>query len=149
MSDPSFLPQALWYVTQGFFVFPMRPNSKGFFSRDTVGVSGENGQLHGGFKAATTDPSQIRQWWTRWPNANIGIDCGRSGLVIVDCDEKDGLHGIDDWYDIRLDTGATEDTWISETPSGGMHVWYKRNGHAVRNSAREVAQGSTFAQPEG
>jgi hypothetical protein len=35
-----------------------------------------------GHKEATTDPARILQWWSRWPDANIGILTGRrSGLI--------------------------------------------------------------------
>lgn len=35
---------------------------------------------------ATCDEQQIRKWWTKWPDANIGAVPGRSGHVVVDQD---------------------------------------------------------------
>ena len=35
---------------------------------------------------ATTDPEQIRAWWARWPDAQVGISCGAAGLIVIDVD---------------------------------------------------------------
>lgn len=44
-----------------------------------------------GFKDASIEPQQIRTWWERWPDANIGIATGAlSGLVVVDIDPRNG-----------------------------------------------------------
>lgn len=43
-----------------------------------------------GVKDATLDPSAIREWWSRWPQANIGIACGeKSGIFVLDVDMKE------------------------------------------------------------
>ncbi len=36
-------------------------------------------------KVATTDPAQIREWWRRWPDANVGVAMG-DGVFAVDVD---------------------------------------------------------------
>ena len=46
---------------------------------------------------STTDAATIRGWWTRWPDAGIGVDCGKSVLVVVDLDVKDGVDGVAAW----------------------------------------------------
>lgn len=43
-----------------------------------------NGSLN-----ATTDESQIRQWWELWPNSNIGGATG-DGVVVIDVDGPQG-----------------------------------------------------------
>jgi hypothetical protein len=72
---------------------------------------------------ATTDEAKIREWWTKWPNANIGIITGwyRDGyFVVLDFDPRNG----GDWFD---DVGADilPPTWVVHTPSGGRHYYYK------------------------
>ncbi len=37
----------------------------------------------------SVDPAQIRAWWGRWPDANIGIATGQ-GLAVLDLDDRDG-----------------------------------------------------------
>lgn len=44
-----------------------------------------------GFKEASRDPEQIQQWWTRWPQGNIGIPTGSaSGFDVLDIDPRHG-----------------------------------------------------------
>ncbi|MGC2375380.1 MAG: bifunctional DNA primase/polymerase [Solirubrobacteraceae bacterium] len=43
-----------------------------------------------GFKDATRDTRQIERWWDAMPDANIGIACGASGIVVLDIDTKAG-----------------------------------------------------------
>ncbi|MEA3225831.1 MAG: bifunctional DNA primase/polymerase, partial [Planctomycetota bacterium] len=77
------LVAALDYATRGWRVFPLSPRSK-------VPTAGSRG-----FKDATTDPDTIREWWTRWPDANIGIATGQeSGLWVLDADDADSLADI-------------------------------------------------------
>jgi hypothetical protein len=42
-------------------------------------------------KDATTDRAVIEKWWARWPNANVGVALGSSGLVAIDCDSSEAL----------------------------------------------------------
>lgn len=40
-----------------------------------------------GFKDATTDEGRVRRWWTRFPDALIGVPTGSaSGLLVIDID---------------------------------------------------------------
>ena len=42
-----------------------------------------------GFRDATSDDRQIARWWSRWPEANIGMPTGRSSAVeVVDIDGR-------------------------------------------------------------
>ena len=84
-ADPPILASALQYAARGWSVFPCHPQDK----RPVI----ENG-LHGG---ATTDPAQIRAWWTEWPGAMIGVRTGEvSGIWCLDfdCDPEKQLNGI-------------------------------------------------------
>ena len=81
------LRRALDYAQRGWPVLPLR----GKIPRT----------LHG-FKDATTAEDVIRQWWTQWPDANVGICTGKlSGLVVVDIDWRNGgdlsREQLDDW----------------------------------------------------
>lgn len=39
-----------------------------------------------GFKSSTNDVQQVCEWWAKKPNANVGIDLGRSNLTVLDFD---------------------------------------------------------------
>ncbi len=60
---------ALGYAQRGHPIFPIKGRAK------------EPLTDHG-YHEATTDPDQIRAWWTRWPRANIGLACGHSADVL-------------------------------------------------------------------
>lgn len=77
-----------------------------------------------GLAGASTSPDQVREWWRRWPRANVAVATGeRSGIVAIDCDvrdEHDGLVEFMQWcagYGIDL-----PHTLTMETGSGGRHV---------------------------
>lgn len=78
-----------------------------------------------GFRSATTDPGQVRRWWNRMPQANIGIPTGASsGLVVVDVDVHrtgDGFRA----FSKAMETGLIR-RWacMVRTPSGGMHAYF-------------------------
>ena len=56
-------------------------------------VEGKRPLTRRGFLDASSDPDQVVVWWSRTPNANIGIPTGApSGVVVVDVD----VHGPHD-----------------------------------------------------
>jgi hypothetical protein len=63
---------ALELASAGWFVFPVQERGK----QPLVRWRDES----------TSDADKVADWWDRWPNANIGIDCGKSRLVVVDYD---------------------------------------------------------------
>ena len=42
---------------------------------------GKHPMTKNGVKDATTDLDQIRKWWQRWPNANIGVATGSASGI--------------------------------------------------------------------
>jgi putative DNA primase/helicase len=70
----SLLKAALRYANRyGWRVFPL---------------DGKEPRIKGGFRSATTDAKTIKDWWTRWPDANIGIACdSENGPIVIDLDE--------------------------------------------------------------
>lgn len=122
------LQAALWYAKRGWSVFPCVPGAKRPLAAH-------------GYKDATTDAAAIRAWWGRWPHANIGIATGAAGLVVVDCDQKNGKRGLDEWRELRAELGLDDNTPTVETPSGGLHVYYRANGHAVASGTDKLAVG--------
>jgi Bifunctional DNA primase/polymerase, N-terminal len=87
-----------------------------------------------GFKDATTDPDLVRQWWTRWPNALIGIPTGDKFVVLdIDC----AKHGeAAQWYG-RANLPRTR---THVTRSGGQHLLFQPND-AVRCTTSKLCRG--------
>ena len=48
----------------------------------------EKAAIKGWKQAATTDPDQIREWWSQCPKAVPRIEVGRAGLVVIDADRR-------------------------------------------------------------
>ncbi|MGY0541396.1 bifunctional DNA primase/polymerase [Nocardioides sp. YJ-D4] len=78
-----------------------------------------------GFHSATSDPRQVHRWWSRMPEANIGIPTGAvSGLVVVDVDVHRGGDGFRSFSRVT-EMGITRSwAWMVRTPSGGMHAYF-------------------------
>ena len=75
-----------------------------------------------GLYDATRDLDQIRVWFGRWPDAGIGLPCGRSsGIAAIDLDADKG--GLDAWEALTSEHGAVE-TVTQTTPRGGMHLLF-------------------------
>ena len=101
------LDMALWYARLGWSVFPLRPGAK-------VPMGG-NGHLD-----ATVDEATIRDWWTRYPDANIGIACGSvSGITVIDVD---GPQGVASSKQVR----GVPSTRMIKTPHG-FHLYFMYN----------------------
>lgn len=71
---------------------------------------------------------EVEDWWTRWPNANIGIVTGAvSGLVVVDVDGSEGLN----WMKKNLPT-----TSVYVQTGKGWHGYFRHPGGTIGNRAR-------------
>lgn len=71
------LQAALAYARLGWHVFPQARTGKAPLTPH-------------GHKDATTNPDTIRAWWSKNPDANIGVSVEASGLFVLDVDCKDG-----------------------------------------------------------
>jgi hypothetical protein len=87
-----------------------------------------------GFRDATTDEAQIRAWWGRWPNANIGMPTGAvSGYFVLDVDLPDGPASLDA---LIKQHGGLPECARSITGSGGEQYFFANPGELeIRNSA--------------
>lgn len=71
------------------------------------------------YQSKVASEKQIIEWWTRWPNANIGIACGvLSGYAVLDVDPRHG--GM---REKCPPTGI-----VAATPGGGWHMYYTHPG---------------------
>lgn len=79
-------------------------------------------QIKGWQEKATQDPDQIEAWWSEWPTAYVGLPTGRkSGIWVVDIDNKDGKSGEDSLKDYEV----LPSTFQQTTRSGGKHLFFK------------------------
>jgi hypothetical protein len=120
------LENALSFAKHGLFVFPAHDFSQGVCScgkPDCTSVA-KHPRTPRGLNDATRDPATITAWWEAWPDANIGINCGASGLSVIDVDCKKGALGFST---IKPIAEAFPEVFsiapTSKTPSGGLHIW--------------------------
>ncbi|MBQ9212134.1 MAG: bifunctional DNA primase/polymerase [Clostridia bacterium] len=78
---------------------------------------------------ATQDPERIREWWTRWPDAGVGVVTGKKsgGLAVIDLDEhpEDGRRGVELLEAWERENGYLPETWTAITGSGGRHLFFR------------------------
>ena len=86
------------------------------------------------FQHQLPTPEQLKEWYARWPRANLAVVTGRiSGIVVVDIDPKHG--GTDALAALEAYHGALPDTVESVTGGGGRHIYFAHPGYEVRNRA--------------
>ncbi len=125
----SMLDTALDLANKGFPVFPIEANHK------------YPPKIKEWQNNATTDTKQIREWWSWWPDANIGIHC--EDLLVVDIDpDKGGFDSL-----ANLSTPLPE-TYTVRTPSGGLHYYYKHDG-GVSNGVNVLGPGIDIRSNRG
>lgn len=85
-----------------------------------------------GLNGASKDAKQIRDWWSMWPQANIGIATGaRSGFFVLDIDEK---HGGRDSVKALVDKhGLFPERIYQRTGGGGWHILFRHPGIRIGN----------------
>lgn len=76
--------------------------------------------------------AQIREWWTRWPEANVAIITGAvSNLIVLDIDGPDGEAAI-----AHYDIPAT----AVVTTGKGKHLYFRHPGGDCRNFAAKAGK---------
>lgn len=83
---------------------------------------GKHPRTPGGFKDASLDPATIREWWRRWPDANVGIPTGERTFLALDVDPRHG--GALTFADLLAEHGALPDTVEALTGGGGRHILF-------------------------
>lgn len=132
---------ALAYARRGWQVFPVhsiRTADDGSRSC-SCGKSGcENSGKHPraahGLKDATVDENQIRAWWDKWPDANVGIRTGKeSGMFVLDIDPKhDGENTL---AQLVSEHGPLPETVEAKSGGGGRHFYFQHPGSAIKTRA--------------
>lgn len=131
------LDHALAALSRGWHIFPV-----GELGKRPHRLAGDWGQT------ATSDIGQVIRWWTQAPQANVGVACRPSRLLVVDCDvakadmnlrgtEYARLH--DEMGELRIDGFDVYAVYAHEhgaqwgdfatlqvkTRAGGLHFYYQ------------------------
>lgn len=128
---------ALNYAADGFAVFPVyepeRHHSGLVCSCGKPECRGKHPRTINGVSDATTDAEIIKGWWTKWPDASIGIATGaKSGLAVVDLD---GLEGILSGHRLGLSSS------VCALTGNGKQLFYADTEAKMKNSVKKLAPG--------
>lgn len=122
MYDSAVIKAALSYVERGWHLIPVEP------VRPDDPESGKTPL--GKWRNREWTISDLENLQKRLRvRLNIALDCGKSGLVIVDCDSPDGRQHA---MSVCKPTG-----YVVETGGGGLHLYYTSPlGLTIRNRQR-------------
>ena len=99
---------ALEYVTEGFKVIPLQSRGKIPLTKN-------------GLKEATETRQGVKEYWNKWPGANIGLST--QGMVVIDLDVKNG--GLQSKTQLIAKYGELPKTRVHKTGGGGEHWLYR------------------------
>ena len=114
MARINLLSFAEFCLQRDWAVFPLKPNTK-------LPMTSH------GFKDASKDPERIKLWWSRTPDANIGVATGIiSGLTVIDVDVKKNKVGVraKGKQSAAMVKGMLPSTFGITTPTNGWHLYY-------------------------
>ena len=115
---PTPIEFALNYARQGFTILPVNPATKAALTKNWTNRADK------GEPGSSKDEAVIRQWWTQWPGALVGIRTGEvNGVVCLDVDR----HGVSDGFKTLKTLDGVDPTQTATvlTPGNGWHIWYK------------------------
>ena len=123
------------YAKAGLLVLPLYEMGGGTCScRNSECFSpGKHPRLKHGVKQASSNLASIDQWWSQWPDANVGIATGHIVCVLdVDLD-KDGDKSLR-WLEVAH--GRLPKTWTAVTGGGGRHFFFKMPDEELKNAVK-------------
>jgi hypothetical protein len=115
-------------------VFPC----KEFIDREKGKIS-KAPYIRRGFLKATKDIEQIRQWWSQWPRALVGVPTGiETNLFVIDIDNDGEKNGEASFASLGLDDPITCQTL---TVSGGRHIIFSYPAQVMlKNTTNNLGQ---------
>ncbi|QPX74427.1 putative bifunctional DNA primase/polymerase domain protein [Serratia phage vB_SmaS_Niamh] len=131
--------KALQYVRAGYKLMPLwwmlengscacgDPDCGNKASANNPGKHPLQHLVRNGRKNSSNDPEVISDWWTKYPEANIGLDCAGSGLIVIDVDKHgDKSNGFESLDDLETTFGEKITSNVTaETGGGGIHMIFR------------------------
>jgi hypothetical protein len=140
--EPDMLSAALEYVAVGYAVIPCHtPDAAGVCDcreGDKCRSPGKHPRIREWEKCASREPAQIKEWFRKWPHANIGLATGiMSARIVLDVDiEKGGGAGLAALCE-KIELPATKEIQTG----AGAHFYFASEDEEVRNSSGKLGEG--------
>lgn len=110
------------YAASGFKVLPLWPKKKTPMTKN-------------GLKDASSDPELVANWWTKNPDANIGIATGKeSGVTVLDVDGPEGEASLL----ALVETNGPLPSTVEVRTGRGRHLYFVCPATEVKNSASQI-----------
>ncbi|MBI4240238.1 MAG: AAA family ATPase, partial [Candidatus Rokubacteria bacterium] len=124
MSGPDLLVTALDYHQRGWCPIPLRSRGKVENRKRPLLREWEP------YQRSRPTEEEVRQWWRRWPDANVGLVTGAvSRMFALDLDgDADAL--------LHANGITLPETPTSETGGGGRHVLFEHPGYPIPNGVK-------------
>src|SRR6266851_2310028 len=141
---PGDLPGAVRWLTQrGFALFPVKlttvvKGGKVKLDKKPLGCWSAISSKEADYVMELLRSRQGAPWNVKEGLA-LGMDCGESDAFILDVDVRNGAPGMESLAVLEAKYGKLPLTWVSRTPSGGLHYWFRGHG---RNSASSKELGA-------
>lgn len=74
---------------------------------------------------STDSHTQVYRWAKQFPECNWGLDCEKSGLVVLDVDNKDGKNGTATLLELEEQNTFLPPTLAVCTPNKGKHFYFQ------------------------
>lgn len=111
---------AVEYLRRGWSIVPLEPGSKLPLLRWQA------------FQSRHATLEELRDWYRRWPTANVGVVTGAlSGLVVLDIDAGHG--GFVSLPELEGHVGLLPRSIEATSGGGGRHCYFVHPGGVVRN----------------
>jgi len=121
MGNSKMLTAALYYLnTLNYSVIPVGKDKKPLIKWE-------------GYQKTKATEDEVKAWFDKWPEANIGIVTGMvSDLAVIDIDTQEGMEAIQEYLP---DTMVAP---ICTTPKGGRHIYFRCPDAKLANNARVI-----------
>lgn len=121
MGNYSRVKPKLELVTLGYVVFPLVEDTK-------IPPQGMYWRAMG-----SSDPDEVTSWWSKFPNDNVGIDCGKSHILVIDLDSEDAADRWDETWDQNDDDSWDDGRYPVVETRRGWHVYFEQPCPVVGN----------------
>ncbi len=126
-TDPtSKLDLALYFLSKGFPIVPLRPDEKHPFTEDGGGKPARatpGHPLNGGALKATRKAETVKRWFRDYPDINYGLRL--DGRTCVDVDTNKGPHWQMELSCVAGLVDPLPDTLANVTARDGLHIFFE------------------------
>jgi len=125
---------ALDLAAAGFSVFPCHPGGADV-KKPMPGVYWRS--------ASTSDRIKVEGWWKRWPDAAVGLDLAKSGLIVIDADRHGADDGVEAVAHLMHENGFDPNPVPTvATPNQGTHFIFRQpKGMSLGNGRGSLPAG--------